>query len=89
MHGSTKLAKELYHTGKVDPHSVETSSARTALHKAAYWDHINMVEFLLKECKVNPNARDYSGDSALHDAARFGHLKVIHALLNAVRIFLP
>ena len=33
MHGSTHLAKELHATGNVNPHSVESSSARTALHK--------------------------------------------------------
>jgi ankyrin repeat protein len=41
-----------------------------------------MVEYLLKECKVDKDVQDFSGDTALHDAARFGHTKVCSILKN-------
>jgi catalase (peroxidase I) len=82
MHGSTKHAKELFATGTVDPHAVESSSGRTALHKAAFWDHKAMCTFLLADAKINPNAKDGKGDTALHDAARFGHVEIVKILLK-------
>ena len=81
MHGSMHVAKKLVGAGGVDVHGTEPSSARTALHKAAFWGHVDFVSFLVAECKLNPNATDYSGDTALHDAARFGHDEVVSFLL--------
>ena len=72
MHGSVFLAREVHAAGNLDVHAVESSSGRTALHKAAFWGHIEMTDFLTKECKLNVNATDNAGDTALHDAARFG-----------------
>jgi len=81
MHGSLSVVQRL---AKVcDVHCVEKSSGRTALHKAAFWGHIQVIEFLVNECKLNVNAVDFNGDTALHDAVRFGHKAVVEALLKA------
>jgi len=80
MHGSVKRARELKTKG-CDVHYVEASSGRSALHKSAFWGHIDMTNFLVKECKVDLNQRDYNGDTPLHDAARFGHIQVVQFLL--------
>ena len=33
-----------------DVHALETTSGRSALHKAAYWGHEQLTAVLLKEC---------------------------------------
>jgi len=81
MHGSTEHARSV--AGQADVHQREATSGRTALHKAAFWGHLEMVNYLLSECKLDPNVRDNYGDTALHDAAKFGHTKVVKALIDA------
>ena len=79
MHGSVERCEALHRAG-ANPHSVEGASGRTALHKAGFWGHTHVTEFLLKTCKVDPNVQDNDGDTALHDAARFGHDAVAELL---------
>lgn len=81
MHGSTEQMRK--YADNADVHAQEADSGRTALHKAAFWGHIETVSYLLDECKLNPNTKDFSGDTALHDAARFGHRAVINKLVSA------
>lgn len=80
MHGSLERMKAL--EGTVNVQSVEALSRRTALHKAAFFGHAHVVEYLCA-AGANVNAPDADGDTALHDAARFGHLAVVQALLQA------
>eukprot|EP01095_Lingulamoeba_sp_RSL-Kostka_P017191 TRINITY_DN879_c0_g1_i1.p1 TRINITY_DN879_c0_g1~~TRINITY_DN879_c0_g1_i1.p1 ORF type:complete len:416 (-),score=181.79 TRINITY_DN879_c0_g1_i1:73-1320(-) len=80
MHGSVHLAKKV--RDKSDVHQLEATSGRSALHKAAFWGHIQMTKYLVNECKLDTNVQDYAGDTALHDAARFGHVEVVKALLD-------
>lgn len=81
MHGATDAMKKA--AKDADVHAVEPSSGRTACHKAAYWGHDHVLSFLLNDCKINPNAQDYNGDTAMHDGARFGHVKVVQQLMSA------
>lgn len=78
MHGSLKRIQAL--KDKADVHYLEKTSGRSALHKAAFWGHVDTVKFLLDVCKVKPNLQDFNGDTALHDAARFGHEPIIKLL---------
>lgn len=83
MHGNFEPAVKLFRSGDVDVHQVEATSGRTGLHKAAFWGHDHMFDFLLNECKMDINGVDYQGDTPLHDAARFGHASVVRKLLAA------
>jgi len=82
MHGSVGPAKKLVSSGEADPHQLEATSGRSALHKAAFWGHIEMTRFLVKEAKLDLNVQDIFGDTALHDAAKFGHEAVAKILLE-------
>jgi cytochrome c peroxidase len=82
MHGSIEHCKAAVEKG-ADVHSREKNSGRTALHKACYWNHTHMMDWMLKELKIDVNVQDYNGDTALHDAAMFGHEKIVEALLVA------
>jgi catalase (peroxidase I) len=81
MHGSLGPVKEL--ASKCDIHQLEKSSGRSALHKAAFWGHVETVHYLSHDLKMNVNQQDYNGDTAMHDAVRFNHVKVVEALLSA------
>lgn len=81
MHGSLGLMRRYAKQG--DVHALENYSGRNALHKAAFWGHIEAVRYLVSELKIDPNVQDKMGDTALHDAARFGHEEVVEILLQA------
>jgi hypothetical protein len=81
MHGSLEAVTR--HSALADVHATEATSGRTALHKAAFWGHDQVIDLLLNKCKLRPNAVDYNGDTALHDACRFGHEGVIQMLIDA------
>jgi hypothetical protein len=81
MHGSTEHARKL--APSADVHQREATSGRTALHKAAFWGHVEMVTYLLKECHLDPNVQDNYGDTAVHDAAKFGHVAVVRLFVEA------
>jgi len=82
MHGSVYAARKVAKEGPLNVDSLEPTSGRTALHKAAFWGHNDMTQFLLKECGVSINVQDCYGDSALHDAAKFGHEGVLSLLID-------
>merc|ERR1719199_2399249 len=81
MHGSLEHVMKAKEAG-ADVHAVEASSGRTALHKAAFWGHTHLMDYLLKDCSIDPNVQDSTGETALHDAARFGHIEVAKKLLE-------
>jgi len=84
MHGNIIKVKNWFAKGGCI-HSVERSSGRTALHKASFWGHENVIKFLLSEGKgkLNVNVQDYNGDTPLHDAVKINHPKVVALLLAA------
>ncbi len=81
MHGSLGIMRRL--ADQSDVHESEPSSGRNALHKAAFWGHVEAVKYLANDLQLDPNAQDKMGDTALHDAARFGHEDVVRILIAA------
>ena len=81
MHGSIEHCKESVAKG-ADVHALEKNSGRSALHKAAFWNHVHMMDWMIGELKMEVNLQDYNGDTPLHDAARFGHADIVSALLK-------
>ena len=66
-----------------DVEAQEETSQRRAIHKAAFWVHIGVLQYLCREVGADVHAKDYNGDTALHDACRFGHAPVVEELLRA------
>lgn len=54
----------------------------TALHWAAAYDRLDIIEWLLKH-KANPLSVNKWGNNALHEAARAGSIKIMKILLRA------
>lgn len=79
MHGSVLMLQR--YRADADVHEAEDISLRTALHKAAFWGHVDACKYLVNDCRLDVNAADYNGDTALHDACRFGHTAVVGILL--------
>jgi len=81
MHGSLPTCQKL--APRCDVHALEKSSARSALHKAAFWGHEGTVRFLVNDCKLDINGQDFNGDTPLYDAIRFDHPAVVQFLLES------
>ena len=95
MHGSIEKIQALLETKghMIDINSGEVHSRRTALHKASFFGHAHVIQFLLSlpsssssssstSVSIHVNVPDVYGDTPLHDAARFGHATVVEALLS-------
>ncbi len=59
-----------------------TIGDRLPLHFAAEGGHLPVVNLLLKQPTVDPNKRDYTGQTALFKAADNGHHEVVELLLQ-------
>ena len=59
-----------------------TVGNRLPLHFAAEGGHLAVVSLLLKQPSVDPNFKDYTGQTALFKAANNGHYKVVEILLQ-------
>ena len=60
MHGSMARAQAQVGLG-ADAGDVEPDTGRSALHKAAFWNHTHMLPWLLE--RVDPNLQDYNGEA--------------------------
>lgn len=54
----------------------------TLLHWAADRGHADVVKYLVKELKIDPNCRDNENQTPLHYAAACGHLDICKVLLD-------
>ena len=81
MHGSIEHVTKHREEG-ADVDGVD-ATGRTAMHKAAFWGHIHVIEYLIRDCHASLNPVDYNDDTPLHDAARFAHESVVRALIEA------
>jgi catalase (peroxidase I) len=80
QHGSVDVAMSL--APKVDINELEPYSGRTALHKAAFFGHVRLVQFLLSS-KARVNVQDWYGDTPLHDAVKNDNPAIVELLLKA------
>ena len=55
MHGSLERVKRV--APSADMHAKEAGSGRTALHKAAFWGHEDVTQYLLGQCKLDVNVQ--------------------------------
>lgn len=65
--GSYHAVRSLVKAG-ADVNSTDMTYGRTALHIAVEGGHKDILEFLLKNTKIDVNRRNFSGNTALHTA---------------------
>jgi len=82
MHGYVPPARELRPKVR-DVQTADPASGRNALHFAAFWGHVGMVTYLVKECGLALDTQDFHGDTPLHDAASHGHEEAAKVLVEA------
>jgi hypothetical protein len=80
MHGSVERMQAC--VTELCINSKEVHSGRTAMHKAAFFGHANVIEYLIG-VMADVNVQDADGDTPLHDASRLGHAATVQALLAA------
>jgi ankyrin repeat protein len=64
--------------------NAQDASGATALHKACFKGHLNVVSLLCSH-GADPSVRDHEGSFGLHKAAFNGHLECIKHLLDAFK----
>lgn len=57
-------------------------NGKTALHMAVEKGSLSEVHFVLETCKVDVNAKTYSGCTALHIAAGRGNIAIVAYLIS-------
>ncbi|XP_050725234.1 uncharacterized protein LOC127002964 isoform X3 [Eriocheir sinensis] len=73
----------------VHPGMTTSRFTQTPAHIAAFAGHPHCLLWLL-QTGVNPNARDYLGETSLHKAARTGSMECVNVLLsNKVQVGIP
>ena len=79
-HGQLAIVETLLARG-ADPLK-GTIGNRLPLHFAAEGGHLSIVSLLLQQPSVDPNLKDYTGQTALFKAANNGHHDVVELLLQ-------
>ncbi|XP_002740345.1 uncharacterized protein LOC100375695 [Saccoglossus kowalevskii] len=79
--GKSHEVARLMKSGRCAVNYISEHGNTTALHKAAAYGHIKIVEILL-DCGANTNMKDKAGYSPLHWACQNGYADVSEALLN-------
>ena len=75
--------KNLVHHDSVDAKSWrESGTKRSLLHLAAASNQVEVINFLLGECRININLQDRDGNTPLHLAVIGGHLEATAAILS-------
>ena len=65
-----------------NPTSVKING-QTILHEAVYHGYLNVVQFLIDDCGMNPESRtDDTGCTVIHLAAERGHVDILKYLIN-------
>ena len=80
LYGQLRIVEILLDRG-ADPLK-GTVGDRLPLHFAAEAGHLAVVSLLLKQPSVDPNFKDYTGQTALFKAANNGHHEVVELLLQ-------
>ena len=60
----------------------KSNNGSTPLHSACYNGHLDVIRYLVTECKCDPMCKSNNGSTPLHSACYNGHLDVIRYLVT-------
>lgn len=63
--------------------SAQTKTGATPLYLACQEGHLEIIQYLVKDCGADPHVRANDGMTPLHAAAQMGHNTVIVWLVSA------
>ena len=82
--GNLDMVKACIYKG-IDIDTKDTDG-HTALHRASSNGRLNIVQYLVEHCHVNPEAKDQDGTNALHYASKYGHLNIVQYLIETCHV---
>jgi ankyrin repeat protein len=82
--GNLDEVRDLVENQGVDVNTAKNEFGETALHLAAFGDHLDVVQYLATRRRVDVDAKDRNGMTALHLAAAENHLYVVQFLVSIV-----
>ena len=84
INGDLNTLEECYFIRFVDVEATDRNGWR-AIHHAASYGHVHIVQGLVQKLRVNVNSRNSEGFTALHFACGNNHLNVVRCLVQDCR----
>ena len=80
--GNLSTVKDLITKQALNPIEVKDPSGLTLLHLACQHGHLDIVQYLIKDQKCNPETTTPEGCTPLHTACKSGHLQIAKCLIT-------
>ena len=80
--GNLSTVKDLITKQALNPIELKDPSGLTLLHLACQHGHLDIVQYLIKDQKCNPETTTPEGRTPLHSACKSGHLHIVKYLIT-------
>ena len=80
--GNLPALKDLITKQELNPNEVKDPSGLTLLHLACQHGYLDIVQYLIRNQKYNPETTTPNGHTPLHTACKSGHLHIVKCLIT-------